>query len=111
MKNSLLDNDASIVLCADDTTLFSEGRNTYDMCDCLSNNLKNLKLWLDSNFLSLNLDKTHFTIFTNKNIPNDIKIKIDDQSLSYKSSTTFLGVVIDEKLTFSEHILNIKGKL
>ena len=111
MRNALINNDASIVLYADDTTLYSQTNNIYDLCNCLENNLKSLKLWLDTNYLSLNLEKTHFTIFTNKHIPDDIVVKIDDQIFNFKSSTTFLGVIIDEKLTFREQILKIKGKI
>ena len=36
---------------------------------------------------------------------------ICDNSLTYSKNTNFLGVIIDEKINWSDHILYIKNKI
>ena len=61
----------------------------------------------------LMLKKTHFIIFSfsNKRIVNTNDIVIDNQPVSRDSHTKFLGVIIAEKLNWSEHVNNLKIKL
>ena len=61
----------------------------------------------------LMLKKTHFIIFSfsNKRIVNINDIVIDNQPVSRVSHTKFLGVIIDEKLNWSEHVNNLEIKL
>ena len=69
-------------------------------------------MWLNANKLSLNVKKPHFVIFSfsNKRIVNTNDIVID-QPVSRVSYTKFLGVIINEKLNWSEHVNNLKIKL
>ena len=50
-------------------------------------------------------------IFSNKQVDLDIGVKINDVSIKRVECTKFLGVLIDNKLTWKEHIINVKGKL
>ena len=50
-------------------------------------------------------------IFSNKrNIPQ-LNITLDNTVLEVQSETTFLGVVIDNKLSWKAHIVHISGKI
>ena len=46
-----------------------------------------------------------------KRPPNDLNIEIDNQKISPVFKTKFLGVVIDSKLSWKEHISYITGKI
>ena len=69
--------------------------------------------WLKINKLSLNLKKTHFIIFRKSrqklNLENELFI--DGIKIEMKTHTKFLGVLIDQHLTFEEHCKFIKGKI
>ena len=68
--------------------------------------------WLKVNKLSLNVKKTHYIVFSGgKRPPNALDIKIDNQEISRVLKTKFLGVVVDSKLSWKEHIAYITGKI
>ena len=68
-------------------------------------------LWFNANKLIINLTKTNCMLFTNKrNIPQ-LNITLNNTVLEVKSETTFLGVVIDNKLSWKAHILHISSKI
>ena len=50
---------------ADDTILFYLGKDTHSFFNAVNNELLNISHWFDSNKLSLNADKTKFTLFPN----------------------------------------------
>ena len=62
--------------------------------------------------LSLNIKKTHFIIFYNRQKKIDIvrKINIDKIQIDQVRSTNFLGVLINENLTWSDHIAAVLNK-
>lgn len=98
---------------ADDTTLFLRGRNIEEMSTTATNNLRNICSWLRSNKLSLNIEKTNYLLFTlNPNLRRlPIHINIDHAPISQKQHTKFLGLVIDNKLSWSAHIDYISAKI
>ena len=60
--------------------------------------------WLHNNRLVLNLKKTNFMIFSKKHIDYDaFAIKIKDYSIQRTSHVKFLGVTLDDKLSWNEH--------
>ena len=69
--------------------------------------------WLEVNKLSLNLKKTHFIIFrkgkTKLTVSEELRIK--STKIKQEQQTKFLGVILDQRLTFLNHILLIKGKM
>ena len=67
--------------------------------------LEQISLWLKVNKLSLNVKKTHYMVFTNKKSRTaNLKISIDNQIIDEVCQTKFLGVMIDNKLTWKNHI-------
>ena len=62
--------------------------------------------WITSNKLSLNTAKTKFILFrsSNKKLKHNITISINEQPIKQVKNTTFLGVIIDEYLTWNDHI-------
>ena len=100
------------VLFADDSNLFLSGKNTDHVQQMINDELKEIVIWLRANKLSLNISKTQYMLFLNKKViqPN-VTIEINGQSITCATKTKFLGVIIDNKLTWKEHISYICGKV
>ena len=96
------------VLFADDTNIFKSGDNLVELCEVLSTELKLLAKWFNVNKLSLNVSKTHFMVFGKRKKTDNVKVTINDIDIERVSVTKFLGVLIDDKLCWSEHINKVK---
>ena len=59
----------------------------------------------------INLTATHSMLFTNKLGNLTLHLKIENIYLENKIETTFLGVIIDKKLTWKPHIQHISNKI
>ena len=69
--------------------------------------LRRLSEWFASNRLSLNINKTNFILFCPKQKKYDnskLKIFIDDLQIKQVTHAKFLGVQIDQNLTWNKHI-------
>ena len=100
----------SFVTYADDTNVIVSHANLSDLITTVNQELSNLSVWFKANKLSLNIDKTNYMIFKNRHsnrIYDDLNICIDGRKISRVSHTKFLGVLLDESLTWSNHTSNI----
>ena len=89
---------------ADDTSVFMSDNNLYNICTRFNYELEKLSQWLSVNKLVLNTKKTNYMVFTNRYINTNIDIKIGDENIKCAPSLKFLGITIDNKLTWHEHI-------
>ena len=70
----------------------------------LNNEMENISVWLQINKLPLNIEKTHYMVFTRKTkIAADIYFSIDGNVITEVSSTDFLVYT----LKICEHKRNI----
>jgi len=106
--------DHDLKLFADDTNVFIFGPDLtvleYKANLCLAN----LELWFRANKLSINIDKTCYTLFssTKKNSAAiSLNLLINGQRISKVASCKYLGVIIDEALAWNEHIDYLYKKL
>ena len=100
---------------ADDTNLLyippNKPRNR-NIVRLLNNDLKSLNNWLMANKISLNSTKTELIIFRKKNVPiPNLKLKLNGVELKPKHEIKYLGITIDEHLTFKTHINVMNSKL
>ena len=99
------------LLFADDTNLFRGGKNIDDIPNEISHDLDSISEWLKSNKLSLNIKKPHFIVFTRNGATKPhVNLCIDGHNIGEVTSTKFLGVIIDNRLNWKEHIIYISGK-
>jgi hypothetical protein len=91
----------SIILFADDTNIFYS-----HTCLKKLNEINKISDWLNTNILSLNTTKTKFMLFrsSKRKQRHNITISINNEKIKQAKSTTFLSVVIDECLTWKDHI-------
>ena len=101
------------LLFADDSNMFISGTDLSQMITTMNNEMVKIVDWLQVNKLSLNLKKTHYMVFRKKRSKIDIKqdIIINNIKIAMVDKTKFLGVIIDEFLTFQQHVNHIKGKV
>ena len=101
------------LLFADDSNMFLSGKNPDDLIKTMNDEMINVVDWLQLNKLSLNLKKTHFIFFRKKRIKvvPSVDLMINNVKIDIKVKTKFLGVIIDEHLSFQSHIKYIKGKV
>ena len=100
-----------MLLFADDTSALVSGNNLVDLQNIVNNDLANVVKWLNSNKLSLNVNKSNFILFSNKKVEHELNIILDGKSLERVESTKFLGVIVDERLSWKQHIKYVKSKV
>ena len=104
------------IMYADDTTLsatlnsFKISNNNIDLN--IIRELDKFSIWLKVNKLSLNCKKTSAMIF---HMPNKIiqypEIKINEVPITYVKEFNYLGIVLNEKLSWKSHICYISKKI
>ena len=98
------------IIYADDTNLISSittpGASLRRYSAVTNWELDKIRVWLAVNKLSLNVLKTKFLVFRTKNKHIDlesIKLNIDGKPIQRVSNFDFLGLVINESLSWKPH--------
>ena len=101
------------ILYADDANIILTGDTISEINSKFSELSDALVSWVSSNELSLNIKKINYMIFTRKRNLNldNFSPKIVNLHIERKLVARFLGVLIDEKLSWSQHIAAIKSKM
>ena len=96
---------------ADDTTIMFSCPDIQQLNEVLEREANKVLVWLKANRLILNVSKTVCMLFSNKCNASELKITLDGTELVPQTETTFLGVIIDHKLTWKPHIKHISSKV
>ena len=103
----------NMILIADDTYLFLYlGKILTETVTTLNQELCKLSNWFAVNKFSLNVKKTNYSTFRKKNKKNGKipEIVSDNCKINSVTSSKFLGVIINENLTWTDHTETIKKK-
>ena len=93
---------------ADDNTLYTFGNDLKEVKRALNLDFRNVREWFYENYMVLNADKCHFMCFgLNK---EDETLEFDEISLKNSNKEKFLGITIDNKLTFESHVTDLCTK-
>ena len=100
------------ILFADDTTISIESDHVSAALKLMNKELQKLSTWLTANKLSLNISKTHYMVFDrSKEKKDQDSLYLNKFLIERVKFTKFLGVIIEEKLTWTLHISYIKNKI
>ena len=100
-----------IKLFADDTFLCTQNDDFVNMENEVNIELEKVFVWLASNKLTLNTDKSKFMILSKRReIPN-LSIKMNGVPLESCNSYKYLGVIFDKNLEWGPHIDYISKKI
>ena len=99
-------------LFADDTSVFLKGKEYTHLIEMLNSEFEKLTIWINDNKFTVNVKKTHYMVFHRARIKtSDIEVVMQDKSINCVTSTKFLGIIIDNKLKWNEHITHVKNKI
>ena len=98
---------------ADDTCVVLNGKSLNLIVETVNAELQLLSTWLKSNKLSLNATKTYYADFHRAKmiLPiNSINLFMDKTNLREVECIMYLGVILDNKLSWIQHISYAKIK-
>lgn len=105
-----------VISYADDTAVVFEGATWEEAHSTAEAGMRKVSMWLNTNLLTLNTSKTNYMCFSinNRTQPLHSNIKIHNcnnlqdnclcPSIEKVTSTKYLGVIIDHKLSWHNHI-------
>ena len=99
------------VLFADDTNFSYAHLNFSDLISTFNIELKNIDAWLIRNRLSLNVSKTTAINFSTRPASSNLNLFMNDSQIKFVNSIKYLGVLLDRKLTFAQHINSVCSKV
>ena len=108
----------NVIMYADDTTLvstlenFGALNNIAVIDDEINREITKISHWLHSNKLLLNTAKSKFMVFFKhpKAIPK-LKLTINDNPIEQVTEFNFLGITIDQNVTWNAHITKTSIKI
>ena len=107
-------NLGKFVLFADDTNLFVEGETAKEAFKNANEVLSALNVYMILNKLHINMTKCcyiHFKPSRYKEDDSKFNLFINNFPIKKTDQTKFLGVIIDEKLSWEPHTVNLKRTL
>jgi len=111
LPKAILSN-ATPILFADDTSILITGQDKHRFQDDLNVTFDHISNWFRVNSLSLNISKTCYIQFSGKNINySDINITYENNYISHVKEIKFLGLYINNTLSWKTHIDKILPKL
>jgi hypothetical protein len=97
---------------ADKTTILITSPNKSDFELKVTTTFNLVNEWLNTNLLSINFSKTHLMQFTTNNKPKPrLQITHLNKQISTVSNIKFLGIHINDKINWKNHIECILPKL
>ena len=107
---------SNIMMYADDTVIYLSSTTTLDIELKLNLDLVNLSQWLHQNKLVLNMKKTEFMMFgTCKRLVrqkcDETDISLNGQAIKHTDTFKYLGVVLDDTLSFNDHVDYVRMKV
>ena len=102
---------------ADDTNCFISGSDFNSLERLAEIELNKLQKWVNANKLTVDFDpkKSSYRIFKPRNKPFQTNfnrgLTMGKNVLKYKENTSYLGLILDHKLTWETHIKKIKQKI
>ena len=95
------------IVYADDTSVLVNDKNLDKLLEILNDELTKLYTWLKANKLSLNVNKTHDILVHRARIKlPDVFLNIGmcNSTLTQVESCKYLGVILDSKMSWVQHI-------
>lgn len=108
--------NCNVAMFADDTSLMIKGKveNVNRLVEMINSDLARLQMWLEVNKLELNVDKTEYMICgKDSQIERckNIELVICGEPLRQVNKLKILGVIIDNKLDFTDHTNKVSQKM
>ena len=103
-----------IIYMNDICNVVIHGKDMLSIITTLNHELHMLSTWLKANKLSLNTHKTYYMIFQRARIKlpdTDYPIIMNNSSLSNIKNHKYLGVILDSKMSWIQHIAYVKNKV
>ena len=100
-------------MATDDTALYTSEKTQVEIKLTLQIELTVVCEWLRANKLTLNANKTKYVIFGNKHnltTKPDLNLYVGQDKIDRVNSMKYLGVILDDHLTFDEHITYVITK-
>ena len=108
------------ILYCDDTTLAASNRSVTELFEYANHQLNIISEWFASNKLTLHPSKTYFVLFNSSGSSGTLpKLELCGHAIAQISSSSddidlqaikYVGVLIDEKLSFKPHIESIRKR-
>ena len=98
--------DVNFASYADDNSIYQSGRNVNDIINDLQLSAEKLFRWFSDNQMKGITDKCHLIMSPN----NTPELKVGDTLIKTSTCEKLLGVKIDYKLTFHNHVANLCKK-
>ena len=94
----------SCIQFADDTTLYITHKSINYIKFCIETDLNTLQDWFIANKLTLNVSKSVCILFSRNKQPINLNISLGGIKIPQVTSTKFLGMWIDQALTWNDHV-------
>jgi len=108
----ITNDNSKIVLFAYDTNIIITNPNPTNFEKSVNKIIQDINEWFNTNLLSLNLDKKHFTQFVTKNSSLfDFNIMHGNKKIANICNTKFLWLTLDNTLSWRTHMDTIIPKL
>ena len=96
---------------ADDCCVYLSHSNLNHLCTLINADLCNVNEWIQSNKLTLNPNKSHFMLFSRKKPEINCEIKINEYPINKLDNMNFLGINLNCKLSWKNHIETVVNHL
>ena len=106
-----ISNFARFLMYADDANIIISGDSVDEINTKISLLTDSLVRWVGCNGLALNLKKTTYMLFSRKRNVKIRDVLINNKKIEHVHEARFLGVIVDDKLTWSKHIAAVRSKM
>lgn len=104
--------NGSLQLYADDAVIKCTGKDITQIADAIEQDLHTVNTWFQNNKLQINIDKTKYIAFKKRSTSNSpIQISLMQVPVEQVKTFTYLGLHIDEDLSWDYHLKKIKSSI
>lgn len=108
--HELGDDSISIIQYADDICLYSVQDTFEEAITALDHSMQCLNNWLRDNNFSLSAEKSAVVVFTRHRKQHIDNLSLAGHTFPVVRKYKYLGLILDDKLLWSHHVLHIKKK-
>jgi len=100
-----------LTIYADDTAVVLRSNEKKGLEEKIMDTLADLDYWFSTNNLTMNASKTDIIYYSANLKKDNLKIEFKNSTLTCVQSASLLGIIIDERLTWKQHIDQLAARI